>query len=182
MGDMKQTLPPGVLIGNERAGDIEGIRNVNQLAFKGEYEADVIDRLRMNCPEMLSLVAKKGDDVLGHILLSPVCIVQKDASTVAGMGLGPLAVLPAYQRLGFGSALCREGLQRMQAAGYPFVIVLGHPTYYPRFGFVRASTQGITSTYEGVPDDAFMIRIFDEALMAGVAGIAYYRPEFDQAN
>lgn len=179
---MEKKLPQGSTIRIEQPSDIEGIRRVNRAAFDGEYESEVVDQLRLNCPTILSLVASDGANIVGHILFSPAQIVQDEGWTISGMGLGPLAVLPTYQDMGIGSALCKEGLQRMEVLGYPFVVVLGHPGYYPRFGFERASSHGVRTSFEDVPDDAFMIRIFDEAAMAGVKGIAYYRPEFDSTN
>jgi len=92
-----------------------------------------------------------------------------------------MAVLPAHQGAGIGSQLVREGLKRLRAASTPFVIVLGHPAYYPRFGFKPASRHGIRCQWEGVPDQAFMILIFNEPVLQGVSGIARYREEFDEA-
>jgi putative acetyltransferase len=182
MDAMMSMLPDGVYIVAEGPEDISGIRLVNQLAFDGDYEADVVDRLRRNCPSILSLVAKQGEEVIGHILFSPARIVQVEGWTISGMGLAPLAVHPQYQNKGIGSALCQVGMQRMEVESYPFVIVLGHPTYYPRFGFVKASSHGIRCAFKGVPDEAFMIRILDTATMFGVTGTAYYRQEFDEES
>jgi putative acetyltransferase len=180
MDSMNHMLPNGIFILKESPEDIPGIRLVNQLAFDGDYEADVVDLLRQNCPSILSLVAKQGEKVVGHLLFSPVRIVQLQGWTVTGMGLGPLAVHPELQGKGIGSALCQEGMLRMASAGHPFVVVLGHPTYYPRFGFTKASTHGIRCAFDGVPDEAFMIRIFEGDTMAGVTGTAYYRQEFGE--
>lgn len=180
MGDMNLSLPPGIKITDETPDDIDGIRRVNRTAFGGEYEAQVVDRLRENCPDILSLVAKQGDEVVGHIMFSPAQIHQEESRTINGMGLAPLAVLPGYQGRGIGTFLCQEGMQRMKSAGYPFVIVLGHPRYYPRFGFVKASQHDIVCAFENVPDDAFMICIFKLDEMKGVRGVAHYRREFDE--
>ena len=182
IGRMEKKLPQGLTIRIEQPQDIKGIRRVNRAAFDGDYEAEVVDRLRLNCPTMLSLVVSDGKNIVGHIMFSPAQIVQDEGWTISGMGLGPLAVLPSNQGMGIGSALCQEGLQRMEIAGYPFVVVLGHPGYYPRFGFEKASTHGVKSAFEDVPEEAFMIRIFDKEAMAGVKGIAYYRPEFNSTN
>jgi putative acetyltransferase len=179
---MMRILPDSIVIEEEGPEDIPGIRLVNQLAFGGDYEADVVDSLRQNCPEILSLVAKQGEAVVGHIVFSPASIVPLEGWTITGMGLGPLAVHPEHQGKGIGSALCQAGMQIMEAAGYPFVIVLGHPTYYPRFGFTQASVYGIRCAFKDVPDEAFMIRIIDGETMAGVAGTAYYRQEFEEAS
>ena len=173
---------PEVIIKTESPGDIDAIHRVNHAAFKGGGEADVVDQLRETCPIFLSLVAKVRGEVVGHILFTPVQIVLDKGGTVEGIGLAPMAVLPGYQGKGIGSALVRRGLERVESEGFPFVVVLGHPGFYPRFGFDRASQHGIRCGYEGVPDDAFMIRVFDPQGMAGCKGTAYYRREFDQVT
>jgi putative acetyltransferase len=117
---------------------------------------------------------------VGHILFSPVTVKQSGLA-VEGMALGPLAVLPDHQRQGVGSALIRSGLELLGARACPFVVVLGHPEYYPRFGFEPASGRGIRSQWEGLPDEVFMILILDELRMENVGGVAWYRHEFDQA-
>ncbi len=92
-----------------------------------------------------------------------------------------MAVLPERQRRGIGSLLVREGLERLGATPAAFVIVLGHPAFYPRFGFELCSRRGIRCPWEGVPDEAFMIRILGESRLRGITGVARYRPEFDSA-
>lgn len=163
----------------ETAQDLAGIRRAHIAAFKSEGEADVVDNLRENCPVFISLVAKVGNKVLGHILFTPVRLIQNQGWSIEGMGLAPLAVLPEFQEQGIGIGLCIEGLTRVALAGYPFVVVLGHPTYYPRFGFKSASSYGITCAFEGVPNEAFMIKILKPRIMSGVQGVVYYRKEFD---
>ncbi|MEW8496561.1 MAG: N-acetyltransferase, partial [Candidatus Thiodiazotropha taylori] len=98
-----------------------------------------------------------------------------------GMGLAPMAVLPSHQGEGIGTRLVRYGLDYLRDADCPFVIVLGHPDYYPRFGFELASKYQIHSQWEGVPDDAFMIAVFDQAVIPRHGGVARYRDEFDEA-
>ena len=93
-----------------------------------------------------------------------------------------MAVLPDHQRRGIGSRLVRRGLEILRERGCPFVVVLGHPDYYPRFGFERASTHGLFSQWDGVPDEAFMVLIFDGYGMEGVSGVVRYRGEFDVAT
>ena len=97
------------------------------------------------------------------------------------MGLAPMAVLPERQRQGIGSRLVEAGIRILRKQGCPFVIVLGHPGFYPRFGFVSASRYGLTCQWEGVPDEAFMVLILNESTLAGVTGIARYRDEFAAA-
>jgi len=166
----------------ETAQDQAGIRSVHRLAFQRDDEADVVDRLRENCPVFISLVAKIGEDVLGHILFTPARLIQNQGWSIKGLGLAPLAVLPEYQGQGIGTGLCIEGLTRAALGDYPFVVVLGHPAYYPKFGFKPASTYGIRCAYEDVPDEAFMIKILKPRILSGVKGVVYYRQEFDSVS
>jgi putative acetyltransferase len=92
-----------------------------------------------------------------------------------------MAVLPGLQRRGIGSRLVREGLARLRESGCPFVIVLGHPDYYPRFGFERASRYGVACPWSGVPDEAFLVLFFEDLAGRDVSGVALYRGEFDAA-
>ena len=98
------------------------------------------------------------------------------------MGLAPMAVLPDCQRQGIGSQLVRRGVDILRERGCPFVVVVGHPEYYPRFGFERASAHALVSQWDGMPDAAFMVLILDGHVMAGVSGVARYKEEFDQVD
>lgn len=169
-----------VTIRPEQMGDVDQIRLVNTRAFGQTAEADVVDMLRQSCPEALSLVALWQEQIVGHILFTPA-ILETEGGRIGGVGLAPLAVLPEFQGRGIGSKLVEAGLAEIRQARPPFVIVLGHPEYYPRFGFVPASTYGVASEYDNVPDEAFMILVLDERALAGVSGVARYRPEFDAA-
>lgn len=163
-------------IREERSDDVVEVRNVNDHAFGQELEGRIVDALRSNGAVMLSLVATFNGRVVGHILYSPIAVCG-----AIGAALGPMAVLPEHQRKGIGGRLIEEGRRRLEASGCPFVIVLGHDTYYPRFGFVRASAHGITCEWD-VPDEAFMVQVLDAAKMAGVIGMARYRQEFSAAT
>jgi putative acetyltransferase len=149
---------------------------VNERAFGQPQEADIVDHVRRNCGDRLSLVAVVNDQVVGHVLFSTVTIDREDR-TRQGMGLAPMAVLPQYQRQRIGGELIKSGISKLESMGCPFVVVLGHPEYYPRFGFEPASRYGIRSEWE-VPDEAFMILVLDESEMQGVSGVARYRLEF----
>jgi putative acetyltransferase len=170
-----------ITIRTEMPGDAEGIRFVNICAFGGPAEADIVDRLRQTCQEYVSFVAIQDGSIMGHILFTPARI-EMERRVMEGMGLAPMAVLPEQQRKGVGSQLVMAGFAKMADLRKPFVIVLGHPGYYPRFGFVPASRYGIVSEYENVPDEAFMILVLQEASFKEVTkGIARYRPEFADA-
>lgn len=167
-----------VLIRPETPADQAGIRLVNERAFGQPQEADLVDSLRRACPDLISLVAEFAGSLPGHILFSPA-VISGPQGRVEGMALAPLAVLPAYQRQGIGSRLVEAGLEILRSRSCSFVIVLGYPAYYPRFGFEPASHYGISSQWPGLPDEVFMALVLDKARMAGVTGVARYRPEFD---
>jgi putative acetyltransferase len=169
-----------MLIRPERPSDIARVRAINTLAFGQPLEAALVDRLRRNCGDALSLVAE-DESVVGHILFTPVALRSGDRDIV-GMGLAPMAVHPERQRHGVGSALVRHGLEILRQRACPFVVVVGHPEYYPRFGFERASRRGIRSQWDGIHDEAWMVVILDAPVMSGVSGVARYRKEFDEAS
>lgn len=165
-------------IRKEEPGDQESVRRVNMAAFENGPEATIVDRLRASCEDYLAFVAVEDGIVVGHILFTPVTVA---GCGVSGMGLAPMAVLPSYQRKGIGSQLVRHGLSYLQRSGCPFVIVLGHPEYYPRFGFEPASRYHLSSQWEGVPDAAFMVVIYDAGVLPAAASVVRYRDEFDDA-
>jgi putative acetyltransferase len=156
----------------ERPDDIAAIRDVNRRAFGQDQEGNIVDALRANGAALLSLVATLDGVVVAHILYSPASI-----GTVTGAALGPMSVDPGRQRHGIGSKLVEAGNRTLRETSCPFVIVLGHTHFYPRFGFVPASTRGITCEWN-VSDDVFMIAVLDEPRMRGVSGLAKYRDEF----
>ena len=161
----------------ERHGDLAAIREINTRAFGQDQEANIVDALRSNGAVRLSLVATVNGRPVGHIMYSPLSV----GGEITGAALGPMAVLPEYQRQGIGSELVRHGNRQLKNDGCPFVIVLGHPEYYPRFGFKPASAHGITCEWE-VPDNAFMVLVLDEVRMHGVSGLARYRDEFSSVG
>ena len=99
-----------------------------------------MDALRVQAQPIISLVADDNGTIVGHILFSPVTLTGHGDLTI--MGLAPMAVLPTNQRRGIGSSLVRAGLDRCRQSGCDAIVVLGHPQYYPRFGFVPASRFG----------------------------------------
>jgi len=156
----------------ERAKDIEAIRDVNKRAFGQDHEGNIVDALRSNGAALLSLVATLDDRVVGHIMYSPATI-----GDVTGAALGPMSVLPEHQRQGIGSQLVSAGTQKLKASGCPFIIVLGHPNFYPRFGFRRASSLAVKCEWD-VPDEVVMLLLLDESKMQGASGLVKYRHEF----
>ncbi len=173
-------LKRNVVVRAEEPRDVANVRAINLAAFEQVTEADLVDTLRSECDDALSLVADVNGETVGHILFTPATI-ETPRDIVVGMGLAPMAVLPDHQRQGVGSLLVREGLEILRQKRCPFVILVGHPEYYPRFGFRPASEVGLSCQWEGVPDEAFMALIMDEEAMQGVSGTVRYRPEFDAA-
>lgn len=120
--------------------------------------------------------------VVGHILFTPVTVIGSAGTVIIGMGLAPLTVLPEYQCQGVGTALCQTGLTRVQNSGKPFVVVLGEPAYYTRFGFEPARHHAISATFPDIPANVFMIKTFVTPLLSGESGVAHYHPEFDAVS
>lgn len=141
----------------EIPSDYIAIAQVHTLAFGQDNEAKLVDRIRDSDRYIrdLSLVAQINDLVVGHILFSQVDLVGANCSSV--LALAPLAVLPAWQNQGIGSALVSESLKIAEGRSEAFVIVLGHPAFYPKFGFKPASFYGIECSFS-VPDEAFMAK------------------------
>jgi putative acetyltransferase len=163
-------------IRKERPVDIPSIRDLNKRAFEQDQEANIVDALRSNGAASLSLVATLDDRVVGHIMYSPA-----ELGEFTGAGLGPMAVLPEHQRQGIGSKLIEAGNRQLNDAGCPFIVVVGHADYYPRFGFRPARPLGITCEWE-VPDNVFLLLMLDPVKLQGVAGIAKYRHEFSTVS
>ena len=164
----------------EKPEDIAFIHSVNEQAFGRVSEAKLVDTLRLACTDHLSLVADDNGSIIGHLMFTPVVVTDGKQKT-EGMGLAPMAVLPSRQRQGIGTQLVDSGLQILKEKGCPFVIVLGHPEYYPRFGFQAASGCNIRTQWDGVPDEAFMILVMDHEAMQNVSGVATFRDEFNDA-
>ena len=173
--DQGMVAHSGMRIRREEPTGVASIRAVNLAAFDTPAEADLVEALRTQATSTVSLVAALDDAIVGHILFSPVTLDGQSAPLI--MGLAPMAVLPAHQRQGVGSALIREGLQQCRQIGATAVVVLGHADYYPRFGFVPASRFGIRSEYD-VPDDVFLALELHTGALSGRSGLIRYHPAF----
>ena len=166
-------------IRNEIPDDVPAIRDVNERAFGGRAEAQVVDMLRAANKAVVSLVAQHGDRVVGHILFSPVSVTNAP-QTFRAVGLAPMSVLPEFQKKGIGSRLVRDGLAACQRAGYDMVVVLGHVDYYPRFGFSRAKDYGLENEYQAL--DAFMVLELKNGVLQTIGGLVQFAPEFREAG
>jgi putative acetyltransferase len=164
-----------VNIREERLGDAAQIRSVNLAAFETSTEADLVDALRDDAAPIISLVAEEEGKIVGHILFSPATLVAEPGLPL--MGLAPMAVVPARQRLGIGSQLVVEGLERCRRANVKAVVVLGHAEYYPRFGFIPAYELSLCCEYD-VPADVFMVRELHDGVLKGFSGTIRYHPTF----
>ncbi|MDX3227285.1 N-acetyltransferase [Streptomyces sp. ME19-01-6] len=159
----------------ETKADIPAIREIVLAAFDTPYEADLVDALRADVSwiEGLSVVSADTDgDPVGHALLTRCHIGDTPA-----LCLAPVSVLPEYQRTGAGSAAVRAALGAAKGLGEYYVTVLGHPAYYPRFGFTRASDHGIDVTFD-IPDEAMMALTMDEATHPLPSGTVRYAAPF----
>jgi putative acetyltransferase len=163
-------------IRDEIPEDYRAVHQVNEQAFGRPEEADLVDALRKSHQPHISLVAEVEGRIVGHIFFSTVQI-ESEASATAALGLAPMAVLPKFQNQGIGSALVRRGLEECRSIGHEVVVVLGHPEYYPRFGFVPAKQKGLSCEYS-VPDEVFMALELREGALSGRKGLVKYGPEF----
>ncbi|MCD1293721.1 GNAT family N-acetyltransferase [Methanocella sp. CWC-04] len=164
---------------SERPDDFAAIYEVNLKAFGQDKEPKLVDDLRAsgNFIPDLSIVAIKDGKIVGHILFCPLTI-ETEKGRVPALTLAPLAVLPEYQGQGIGSGLTMEGLKRCKALGHRIVIVVGHPGYYPRFGFTSARAKGLDVLFP-VPDEAFMAIELVPGALDGMKGMVIFPPEFN---
>lgn len=171
-------------IRDERPGDYEAIRQVIRRAFKKNADepaaaADVVELLRERKKAVIALVATVQDQVVGHIMFSPVLITEAPEGLRA-VGLAPLTVLPEFQNSGIGSRLALEGLGACRRDGYDAVVVLGHPNYYPRFGFSRAMDFHLDNEYGA--NDSFMVTELHKGVLGTMSGLVKFAPEFREAG
>lgn len=168
-----------MLIRAERDTDHAAVHAVNAAAFPTPLEADLVDALRRQAHPLISLVAERDGAILGHILFSPVTLEGRPDLRL--MGLAPLAVAPEHQRSGIGSALVRAGLAECRHLGFSAVVVLGHPEYYPRFGFTPAVRYGLRSEYD-VPAEVFMALELIPGALREATGTIKYHPAFSSVE
>ena len=160
----------------EQPGDEIAIANLNDAAFGQFDESRLIDAIRQARHSTLSLVAVEGERIVGHILFTPVT-VDSPGLSISALGLGPMAVLPELQRRGIGSKLVEAGLGECRRNGCQAVVVVGHPEFYPRFGFRPGASYGLRCQF-AVPDEVFMVAELTTGTLIGRSGLVRYLPEF----
>lgn len=161
----------------ETAADSAAVRLIHEAAFETSAEANLVNSLRERADPLISLVAGYQGEITGHVLFSPVTL--KGHPDLKLMGLAPMAVRPEYQRRGTGSQLVRAGLQHCRDAHVTAVVVLGHPEFYSKFGFVPASQFGLCCEYE-VPDEAFMVLELQPDGLSERTGTVQYHAAFKE--
>ena len=164
-----------VAIRSEAREDRAAIWNVNQATFGSDAEANLVDAVRDSGFVEVSLVAEVKGEIVGHILFSRIAITAKVGSRDA-LSLAPLAVLPGYQRQGIGSALIEAGLDACRGKGHRIVVVLGHPEFYPRFGFSAKLAQPLESPFGG--GETWMALELVPGALEEVEGRVEYSPPF----
>jgi putative acetyltransferase len=165
------------LIREERPEDAEAVHAVLVAAFGREAEARLVERLRASGKIVCALVAEEKGLALGHMVFSQIAVERGDGE-IPVLALAPLAVVPAFQRLGVGSALVSAGLERCRMERHAGVLVLGDPVYYGRFGFVAGSRFGLKCPFPA-PHEGFMAIEFEPGAFAQVSGVVRYGHEFD---
>jgi len=161
-----------VVVRNEQPKDVAAIHAVHAASFPTDAEARLVDLLRNARHLSVSLVAEIGGTLVGHIAFSPVTT----ATGLVGAGLAPVAVAATHRRQGIAATLVRAGLDACRVAGFGWVVVLGEPAYYSRFGFRPATGFGLSDEYGGGP--AFQaVELVPRSLTVG-AGLVTYAPEF----
>jgi putative acetyltransferase len=158
----------------ENAAEARAIRVVTEAAFGGAEEADLVDKLRGDDHALVSLVAELERAIVGHVLFSRMWI-KTASGLVSAVALAPVAVLPEHQRKGIGQRLIVHGLDILRGQGESIVIVVGHPSYYPRFGFSKGKAELLEGPF---PREAFMAMELASGALAGVRGSVIYPPAF----
>ena len=156
-----------------RTSDLDAICQLNRAAFAEHGETKAFNQFREHRDDILSLVAEEEGELLGHVLFSPVMLSTPEG-VVTGMGLGQLAVSPHQQNQGIGTGLAETGIKQIRQTGCPFIIVIGHASYYPRFGFRLGSAHNIQCQWQGIPDDTFMVLILDQHRQNSLSGLASF--------
>lgn len=174
---LNHTLSKFMEIRQEKPEDKTAIHHLHRVAFQRENEANLVENLRKNTLS-LSFVLLENQTLIGHLLFTPVTLKQNSSQDIHILGLAPLAILPDYQHQGKGSLLLNYGLEQCRKLSYHAIVVLGHPDYYHRFGFISAKEKGFSCEYD-VPDDVFMILELRQGILKNIRGTIAYHPAFN---
>ncbi len=170
---------PVVHIRPETPDDHAAIHTILVEAFGQDPEARLVDLLRAHNEAPIALVATLNDQVLGHIMFSPISVANAFTG-FRGVGLAPVAIMPTFQNQGIGSRLIQAGLEACRMAHHDIVVVLGHTNYYPRFGFSRAIDHGLLNEYNA--QDAFMVLELKQGTLSRIDGLVQYVSAFREMN
>jgi putative acetyltransferase len=164
----------------ETEGNYEQITRLHTLAFDGDGEAKLVEKLRQtpNYVPELSLVAKYRNAIIGHVLFYPIKI-RTHRKKCTSLALAPISMIPSFQNRKVGSRLIREGSEKARKLGFKSVIVVGHPEYYPRFGFEKASKYGISAPFN-VPDTALFAMESEKDGLKDCSGTIEYPSEYSE--
>ena len=168
-----------ITLRKEEAKDFQNIAMVNDVAFGRKAESKLIDTLR-NTKEFipdLSAIAEVDGKVIGHILFYPITINEGEKKHIS-LALAPMSIIPAFHKKSIGKLLVIYGLQAAKNLGHKSVIVLGHPSYYPKFGFEPASKWNIKSPFPA-PDEAFLAIELEKGSLEKISGTVIYPKAFD---
>ena len=160
----------------ETTQDIDAVRRVNNAAFERHNESAIITELRKAEAVTLSMVAEQDNQIIGNVIFSPAKLENKKRARSI-VALGPVAVHPDHQRSGVGTKLIQAALDGLRADGHRIAVVLGHSTYYPRFGFEPSVNFRIRSEWD-VPDDVFMVLALADGALDHAHGVVIYHPAF----
>ncbi|MAE47275.1 MAG: GNAT family N-acetyltransferase [Planctomycetes bacterium] len=163
----------------EKERDQRAVHAVNSSAFETRAEADLVDVLREQARPHISLIAEDKGIIIGHIMFSPVSL--RGHPKIRALGLAPMAVTPRRQRQGIGTALVQAGLEHCKRGNFAFAVVLGHPRFYPRFGFRPARELGIDSEYD-VPPEVFMALELEPGALEEKSGRVRYHAAFNNLS
>ena len=178
-----EKMVPRIEIRPEQKSDYEAITKVHDMAFNRSEEGQLVINLRQ-LPEFdprLSLVAEFKGKVIGHALFFPIRIQTKDDEEYPCLSLGPVSVIPEYQKQGIGSQIIEAGHHAALALNYTIVVLLGHPSYYPRFGYQPANQWHLTNPWDYIEDPWMAIELVQDSL-TGKTGVVIYPEAFNEAT
>ncbi|EIA19931.1 acetyltransferase [Listeria fleischmannii subsp. coloradonensis] len=176
---MKSELDIKMFIRIQTKADNKAIFTVHEKAFGRQEEANLVEEIRQTAEYIndLSLVAENGDgEIIGHALFSEIFLENEEETRIL-LALAPLAVVKDWQGMKIGSALMEEGIRLARQKGYPGIIVLGHASYYPKFGFQEAKNYGILPPF-AVPSENFLALELYPKSLDGFQGTIRYPSAF----